>query len=198
MPPFEEVLYYIKGVRLLVSQNPMGFRWFDLSDRGFKRSFWAMVWCFPLMLPNWIWWHGLFVNYGPLDGDTGIIFYVRMALVEYFLWLLPLLTTGIFMALRGMGDRFDTLVIVNNWLNVPIYVVTAVISLMELFIPVPFIVWYYVLQFQLAAVIAAEFSIFFMISKKNWVNALGMTVAAVIPSMIMSIWLNSFLGISFG
>lgn len=198
MPPFEEVLHYVKGVRLLVIQNPMGFRWFDLSDRGFKRSFWAMVWCFPLMVPNWIWWHGLFSTYGPLDGDTGVLFYVRMAMVEYCLWLLPLLTTGIFMAFRKLGDRFDTLVIVNNWLNVPIYVMTAVISLMELFIPAPFIIWYYALQLQLAAVIAAEFSIFFMISKKNWVNAIGMTAAAVVPSMIVSIWLNSFLGISFG
>lgn len=198
MPPFEEVLHYVKGVRRLVIQDPMGFRWFDLTDRGFKRSFWAMVWCFPLMVPNWIWWHGLFATYGPLDGDTGILFYVRMAIVEYFLWLLPLLTVGIFMAFRKLGDRFDTLVTVNNWLNVPIYVMTAVISLMELFIPAPFIVWYYALQLQLAAVIAAEFSIFFMISKKNWVNALGMTAAAVVPSMIVSIWLNSFLGISFG
>lgn len=198
MPPFEEVLHYVKGVRRLVIQDPLGFRWFDLTDRGFKRSFWAMVWCFPLMVPNWIWWHGLFATYGPLDGDTGILFYVRMAIVEYFLWLLPLLTVGIFMAFRKLGDRFDTLVTVNNWLNVPIYVMTAVISLMELFIPAPFIVWYYALQLQLAAVIAAEFSIFFMISKKNWVNALGMTAAAVVPSMIVSIWLNSFLGISFG
>jgi hypothetical protein len=198
MPPFEEVLHYIKGIRQLVLQNPAGFRWLDLTDRGLKRSFWAMVWCFPLMLPNWIWWRGLFADYGPPNADTGLFFFIRMGLIEYLLWMLPLLTVGLFMAFRGIGGSFETLVIANNWFNVPVYLLTAAISLMELFIPAPFVLWYYAVQLQLAVVIIAEFSLFFTLTKKNWPNALGMTAAAVIPSMIASVWLNNFLGISIG
>lgn len=198
MPQLDEVLYYLNGVRLLVRHNPGGFRWFDLSDRGFRRSFWALLLCFPLMLPNWVWWHRIFVNYGPLGVNTGILFYLRMALIEYVLWFVPLLTVGVFMWLRGLGGRFDTFVIVSNWLNVPVYLLTAGISLAELLIPAPVVLWYYVIQVQLAVVVIAQFSVYFMVVKKDWTNALGMTAASVLPSMIVSIYLNSFLTVSLG
>lgn len=196
MPLLDEVLFYSKGLQLLLRQNPQGFRWFDLTERGFKRSFWALVWCFPLMIPNWVWWHRLFIDYGPGIAQSNALFYLRMALVEFAMWMTPYMAIGVFMWLRGMRGQFDALVIISNWLNLPLYIISAVISLMELFIPAPFVIWYYVVQAQLALVVAAEFSIYFMLTRKNWPNALGMTAVAVIPSMFLSYWLNGFLGLS--
>ena len=198
MPPIEEVRHYLRGIVLLVRQNPAGFRWLDLTDRGLQRSFWAIAWCFPLMIPNWVWWHGLFTVYGPVGAETGLLFYVRMAVIEISLWFLPYLTIGAVMAWRGLAPRFDAMVIAMNWLNVPVYILTAAIALLEILIPAPLELWYYVIQLQLVVVIAAQFSVFFVLAQKNWFNAIAMTAASIIPSMFASVWLNSFLNVSIG
>jgi hypothetical protein len=65
-------------------------------------------------------------------------------------------------------------------------------------VPAPFTLWYYVVQLQLAIVVVAQFSVFFVLAKKDWVNALGMTAASVIPSLVASAYLNSFLHVSLG
>lgn len=196
MPPLEEVLHYLKGIRLLVSLKPQGFQWLDLTERGVRRSFWAILWCFPLMIPNWIWWHGIFVDYTAPGMVPGSLFYLRMALIELSLWFLPYLTVGLAMWLRGSSRLFDPMVITMNWLNVAIYIVTGGVAILELILPLPLAFWYYVLQMQLIAIVAAQFVVFYMLAKRNWSEAAVLTAASVIPSMLASVWLNDFLGVS--
>lgn len=196
MPPLEEVLHYLKGIQLLVRLNAAGLKWLDLTPRGFARSFWAILWCFPLMIPNWVWWHGIFADYTAPGLVPDLLFYFRMALIELSLWFLPYLTIGVVLFLRGPGNRFEPIVIAMNWLNVPIYLVTAVIAVAEIVLPVPLAFWYYVLQMQLVAIVAAQFCVLFVLAKRQWGEAMILTAASVIPSMILSIWLNDFLGVS--
>lgn len=196
MPPLEEVFHYLKGIRLLVRLNAAGLQWLDLTPRGFSRSFWAILWCFPLMIPNWVWWHGIFASYTVPGLVPDLLFYFRMALIELSLWFLPYLTIGAVLFLRGPGNRFEPIVIAMNWLNVPIYLVTAFIAVLEIILPVPLAFWYYVLQIQLVAIVAAQFSVVFVITKRQWGEAMILTAASVIPSMLVSIWLNDFLGVS--
>jgi hypothetical protein len=196
MPPLEEALHYLKGVVLLLRMKPSGFQWLDLTERGLRRSFWAIVWCFPLMIPNWIWWHGIFADYTVPGAVSGPAFYARMALIELCLWFLPYLTVGLVMFLRDARGRFDVVVIAMNWLNLPIYLVTGVIAILEIVLPLPISFWYYVMQLQLMAIVAAQFMIFYMIAKRQWGEALTWTLASVIPSIIASVWLNDFLGVS--
>lgn len=196
MPPLEEVLHYLTGIRLLVWQNMRGLQWLDLTERGFYRSFWALAWCFPLMIPNWIWWHGIFNDYTVPGAVPGLLFYFRMALIELSLWMLPYLSIGLVLFLRGTGSRFETVVIAMNWLNVPVYIVTGTIAILELILPVPLAFWYYVLQAQLALIVAAQLALFLTIAKKQWGEALILTAASVIPSIFVSVWLNDYLGVS--
>ncbi len=161
-----------------------------------RRSFWAILWCFPLMIPNWIWWHGIFVDYTAPGMVSGSLFYLRMALIELSLWFLPYLTVGLAnVAARhkppvrphGRHDELAQRADLHRHRRRrdPRAHPAAAARLLVLCAPDA------AHRHRRRAI-----RLFYMLAKRNWSEAAVLTAASVIPSMLASVWLNDFLGVS--
>ena len=82
MPTLKEVEFYLRGLWLLFKQDPSGFSYLDLTDRGAVRSFWAILWALPAILISFAWWRLLYLQGLPEDTGPGAVFFFRLALVE--------------------------------------------------------------------------------------------------------------------
>jgi len=114
MPTLKEVEFYLKGLWLLFKQDPAGFSYLDLTDRGAIRSFWSILWALPAILISFAWWRLLYLQRLP-DG-TGIdtVFFFRLALIEACNWLFPLVLLGVLCWMIGIGEKFSSMVVVVN------------------------------------------------------------------------------------
>ena len=77
MPTLKEVEFYLKGLWLLFKQDPSGFAYLDLTDRGAMRSFWAILWALPAILISFAWWRLLYLQGLPEGTETGGLFFFR-------------------------------------------------------------------------------------------------------------------------
>ena len=119
MPTLKEVEFYLRGLWLLFKQDPAGFSYLDLTDRGALRSFWSILWALPAILVSFAWWRLLYLQGLPDGTETGALFFFRLALVEASNWVFPLVLLGILCWLIGVGEKFAAMVVVTNWLARP-------------------------------------------------------------------------------
>ena len=63
MPRLEEVLIYVRGVWLLIQGKPDGIHYLDVSERGFWRSWWYLVYSLPPTLLSYAALRQLFIAY---------------------------------------------------------------------------------------------------------------------------------------
>lgn len=195
MPGFREVQYYLAGLWLLIRLDARGFRYLDMSERGVNRSFWAMAWCLPPMGISWLWWRQAFLRSMPPEADVDFAFYFRLGLVELANWFVPLVFAGLLLLAFRMGERFAPVVVSINWLGVPLSYINGLLLALVFFLPGSVgLVSLLLLAFMLAQVFVLA-RILRMICHGHALMVGALTLVLLVPSMILSEYLQHFLGI---
>ena len=195
MPSFKEVQYYLSGLWLLIRMDARGFQYLDISDRGMMRSFWAILWCLPSIGISWLWWQKAYLTAMPPETSTGLAFFLRLALVEFANWLIPLVLAGVLLLIFRFGDKFTPIVVVVNWLGVPTSYLNALLIALIAFVPgssgVAALLW-------LALMVAIIFSLARMLRMICGTHPLfigTLTLVLLIPTMLLTDFLQRFLGV---
>ncbi|MBW9051946.1 hypothetical protein [Rhizobium mesosinicum] len=196
MPGFREVQYYLAGIWLLIKLDPRGFRFLDLSDRGVNRSFWAMLWCLPPTGISWLTLRNGYLRSMPPEADVGYPFYFRLGLIELSNWIVPLIFAGLVLLALRMGERFAPVVVGVNWLNVPLAYINGLLLSLVFFLPGSIdIVRLLLLVFVLAQIFVLA-RVLRMICHGHLLMVSALTLALMVPPMMVSDYLFNFLGIS--
>lgn len=196
MPGLEEVRYYLRGLWLLITGDPAGFRLLDLSPRGSLRSFWAIVWCLPPILLSWTSVRLAYLEAMPPGTVAGGLFFFRLGMSELIGWLVPVLLSGVILNLAGLSDRFNGQVAATNWLSVPFAYANGVLILMILVIPgVPGLIAFLWLILVSAFLISLE-RIYRMICGPNTPVIVALVLIQIVPVLFLSDFVNDFLGVS--
>lgn len=135
MPRLEEVVIYIQGLWLLVVGREEGFGYLDLSSRGFWRSWWALFYCIPTSLLSYA---AVKSGIAAMQDPSVIIggdFYLKLAIVDLSGTLAGTLALFAIARFGGFGQHAMAIVIVLNWLAVPLQWVFSIDSLVQLYVP---------------------------------------------------------------
>ncbi|NBB50525.1 hypothetical protein GVN24_19800 [Rhizobium sp. CRIBSB] len=195
MPTLKEVEFYLRGLWLLFKQDPAGFSYLDLTERGALRSFWSAVWALPAILVSFAWWRLLYLQGLPEGTETGALFFFRLTLVEASNWIFPLVLLGVLCLLIGIGEKFSSMVVVINWLALPISYSYGLLVLMMMFLPalagVVALLW----LILMVSVIVALFRIIRMIVGEQLLMVSTIVMVLLVPSMIIAELLEQYLGV---
>lgn len=195
MPTHKEVEFYLRGLWLLFKQDPSGFSYLDLTDRGAMRSFWAVLWALPAILISFAWWRLLYLQGLPEGTETGALFFFRLALVEASNWLFPLILLGVLSWIIGIGEKFASMVVVINWLALPVSYSYGLLVLVMMFLPglagVVALLWFLLM----ITVIAALFRIIRMIVGDQLLMVSTIVLILLVPAMIIAEVLERYLGV---
>lgn len=195
MPTLKEVEFYLRGLWLLFKQDPAGFSYLDLSDRGAMRSFWSILWALPAILISFAWWRLLYLQGLPEGTGTGAIFFFRLTLVEAANWIFPLVLMGVLCWIIGIGEKFSSMVVVTNWLALPISYAYGLLVLLMMFLPalagVVALLW----LILMVSVIVALFRIIRMIAGDQLLMVSTIVMVLLVPSMIIAELLEQYLGV---
>jgi hypothetical protein len=195
MPTFKEVQYYLAGLWLLIKMDPRGFSYLDISDRGMMRSFWAILWCLPPIGLSWLWWRQSYLAAMPPETSVGLAFFFRLALVEAANWLVPLVLAGLFLLIFRFGEKFAPVVVTTNWLGLPLSYINGLLIALIAFMPgsngLVALVWFALML----AVVFALARILRMICGAHPVFVGALTLVLMVPSMVLTDFLQHFLGI---
>ncbi len=196
MPGLEEVRYYLRGLWLFIIGDPSGARLLDLSPRGSLRSFWAMVWCLPPIILSWISIRLAFLDAMPPGTEAGPVFFFRLAMSEIMGWFVPVILSGIVLAIAGFGDRFNALVAAANWLSVPFAYANGVLILLILLLPgLPGIIAFLWLILVTAFLVSVE-RVYRMICGNHTALIVALVLIQIVPVLFLSDWINEFLGVA--
>ncbi len=195
MPTFKEVQYYLSGLWLLIRMDARGFQYLDISDRGMLRSFWAILWCLPPIGISWLWWQQAYLIAMPPETATGLAFFLRLALVEAANWVIPLVLAGLLLLIFRFGDKFAPIVVTVNWLGVPTSYLNALLIALIAFVPgsngLVALLWLVLMM----AIIFSMARILRMICGAHPLFIGALTLVLMIPSMLLTDFLQRFLGI---
>lgn len=198
MPTLKEVEFYLRGLWLLFKQDASGFAYLDLSDRGALRSFWSILWALPAILLSFAWWRLLFLQGLPEGTQTGALFFFRLALIEASNWLFPLILLGVLCWMVGIGEKYASMVVVTNWLALPVSYAYGMLVLLMMFLPalagVVALLW----LLLMITVIAAIFRIMRMIVGDQLLMVSTIVMVLLVPSMIIAEVLEQYLGVHPG
>jgi hypothetical protein len=134
MPRLEEVTYYIQGVWLLLKGKPEAFAYLDFSERGFWRSWWALVYCLPPTLLSYLALKMQLASLGP-PTEIGNDVYLKAALVDYGSVLISVTVFFWVARLGGFGQFAAPIIIALNWLAVPLQWAFSIENLLEIYVP---------------------------------------------------------------
>jgi hypothetical protein len=196
MPSLTEVKLYLGGLWLLLKGDLQGLRQLDLTDRGMMRSFWAFVWCLPAML---IYWSGMriaFLASGPEGTSAGPAFFARLLLIEAVNWILPLVLVGVLCLLVDAARKFPAIVVATNWLSVPVSYAYAVLTSLLFLLPSAAGIIAILQLFLLIATIFAVSRIIRHVFGAQPLIVAAMLLAILIPGILVSDLLRSYLGVS--
>lgn len=134
MPSTEEIQQYLTGAWRMMLGKPDGLRLLDLSADGFWNSFFAMVVAAPPLVVGWV---GFANELTALSGGFGdrLSIVVRVALIDFAIWVAPLLALAAAASRAGIADRFVHLVVAGNWSSALIAWIMLPPSLLDLFVP---------------------------------------------------------------
>jgi hypothetical protein len=195
MPTFKEVQYYLAGLWLLIRMDQRGFRYLDISERGVTRSFWAILWCAPHIGISWLWWQQAYLSEMPPQTSVGLAFFLRLGLVEAANWLVPLVLAGLLLLIFKIGDKFAPIVVAVNWLGIPLAYLNALLIALIAFVPgsagLTAILWFALML----ALIFALARILRMICGAHPLFVAALTLVLLVPSMVLSDFLQRFLDI---
>ena len=195
MPTLKEVEFYLRGLWLLFKQDPAGFSYLDLTDRGALRSFWSILWALPAILVSFAWWRLLYLQGLPDGTETGALFFLRLALVEASNWVFPLVLLGILCWLIGVGEKFAAMVVVTNWLALPVSYSYGLLVLLMMFVPALAGIVAFLWLLLMITLIAALFRIVRMIVGDQLLMVSTIVMVLLVPSMIIAEVLEQYLGV---
>jgi hypothetical protein len=135
MPRLEEVQYYFRGLWLLLMGRLEGFGWLDFSERGFWRSWWAVVYCLPAMMLSWAGLRMYYLSTMPAGAAAGPTYVAKLITVDAATWIISYLALAIAMLLSGYASRILPMIIAINWLSVPLQWLGICGSLVLIFSP---------------------------------------------------------------
>lgn len=191
----DEVKLYLKGLWLLIKGDAIGSRYLDLTDRGLKRSFLAPVISLPALFVSWLWWAKTVESVTGYNASQDPLFYLRLALVDAICWMVPIICMGTLLYIFNAGRKFSALVTCSNWLAVPFTYIYACLILIAF--AVPFLQPTVALLFMglLLALVVANFCIIRFFVRDQPLLAFAIVMTLLIPQMILSEWLQRFLGV---
>ncbi len=194
MPQIDEVLFYLRGLWLILFNPAEGARRLDLSPRGFIRSFWAIAYCAPPILLSWAAYRFDYLAGRPVGTTTGPDFFLKLGMVELLTWLVPLVAIGAVMVAAGFGDRLFDVLVTFNWLTVPITWMMSIYSLLSILSPdnsSSIVLVYLMLSMVMLAV---QFLVFhgLLLGQKLLVSAILLTniVTTIYVSWKLQVWLG--------
>ena len=135
MPRLEELGYYFHGLWLLLRGRLEGFGWLDFSERGFWRSWWAVVYCLPPMMLSWAGLRMYYLSSMPPGAAAGPDFVAKLLVVDVSTWAVSYLALAVVMTVSGYGSRIGPMIIAINWLSVPLQWLGICASLALVFAP---------------------------------------------------------------
>jgi hypothetical protein len=114
MPSTEDILQYLTGAWRMMTGRPDGLRMLDISADGFWNSFFAMAVALPALIVGWV---GIANELGQGPGEFGgrVSIVLRLALVDFAAWVVPLAALAAVASRAGISDRFVQIVVSTNW-----------------------------------------------------------------------------------
>lgn len=177
-----EIVYAIQGSLRLARFDRSGLDWFEFSERGFWRSFWAAVLSWPMFAiyvrANWARAHALDAT------DIGFGTALLGQSLSYALaWALFPVVVMPLVKLFGLSARYVPYIVVRNWTSlVQTTVVTIAVAIGTL---VPPAAADMLLMWVLIAVIVYEWFITRASLDTTGLNAAGFVFFSLIFSLIL-------------
>lgn len=198
MPGREEVYCYLYGLWLLVRGRSEGFQWLDLSDRGFWRSWWAIVYCAPPILLDLLGSRAVYLQGMPENTHLGNGFWSGLLFLDLLSWTAPYAILFAAMAAGGYASRFRPAVILLNWLSVPVQWMLMGVSASMVFAPENIDV-----QASIALVLYlisgyAHVMVMLQLMERKALPATAFVIAVAAGSMLTQYYAIDALGLSFG
>jgi len=135
MPRLEEVECYLRGLWLLLTGRFEGFGWLDFSERGFWRSWWAIVYCLPPIFLSWAAFRSSYLSTLPAGTKIDANFFGALALVEISSWMVPAAIVLIVAQLTSLRSFALPIITATNWLSVPLQWLSSILSIAVLLAP---------------------------------------------------------------
>jgi len=114
MPSADEIQAGLTGAWRMMLGRSDGLSLLDLSADGFWNSFFAMIVALP---PLFAMWTSFAVEASPATAEFGhrMSLLLRMALIDFAAWVVPLVLLASVAARAGIRDRFVHYVVSTNW-----------------------------------------------------------------------------------
>lgn len=195
MPQIEEIGFYLKGLWLLILGDRSGFDWLDISASGVWRSFAAFLWCLPAMAVGWAAWRLFYLEQMPQGTETGLLFIVKLLLVDIAMWIVPLILVAMLAKPLGYADLLAPIIVTTNWLSVPTVYAMAVPLTIRLVIPGAEGLAYLLSFLLLIANFTAIFRLIKTIASDQLLLASAISALLILPSLMLSEALPRLLGV---
>lgn len=196
MPRIEDISDYLRGIWLLVLGDRKGLSWLDNSADGVLRSFLAFVWCLPAMAIGWSGARMYYLANMPDGTPAGVIFVLKLLLVDIAAWGVPLLLVAILSRALGYTDILADVIVATNWLSVPALYASAFPSAISLVIPGSGPSMALVALLILMFAIAATYRLLKTIVGDHWLLATTLTMLFILPSLMVADLLQRALGVT--
>lgn len=134
MPSQEAIQRSIAGAWAVMWGRKEGLAQLDLSADGFWDSFWALPLALPPLILAWVMSAGPIAASGETDGGTLSVI-LRLALVDFANWILPLILLALVARKLGISKRFAPYVVASNWGTLIVVWMGLPVILMSLFSP---------------------------------------------------------------
>jgi len=167
-----------------------GLKWLDFSDRGFWRSWWALVFCLPPMLLSWAAFRITYLSTMPDGASTGPTFILGLAVVDISSWILCYLALAVVMTIVGYAAFIRPMIIALNWLSVPLQWLGVVVSLMQVFAPLETELYVPISLGLLLISAVAYFLVIRQIAERKSTPALAFLLTLVVASL----WVTNVIG----
>jgi hypothetical protein len=131
----------------------------------------------------------------PPETSTGIAFFLRLALVEAANWLIRPILAGVLLLVFRFGDKFAPIVVTVNWLFVPANYLNALLLALIVFVPGSKGLAALLSLVLTMAIIFALARILRMICGTHPLFIGTLTLVLLIPSMLLTDFLQRFLGV---
>ena len=190
MPRFDELEYYFRGLWLLLRGRLEGFGWLDFSPRGFRRSWWSVVYCLPPMVLNWAGVRTLYLASMPKGASAGPDFVIKLMVIDFSGWAISYLALAAVMVGTGYATRVAPMIIVVNWLTVPMQWLSVLSSLALVFAPLNIDLYQSVILPLLLVSAAAHFIVIRQIADRKSLPA----TAFLLTLVVANIWSTSVIG----
>jgi hypothetical protein len=190
MPRLEEIEYYFRGLWLLALGKLEGFGWLDFSERGFWRSWWALVYCLPPMALSWAGLRMYYLSSMPRGAAAGPDFVARLVIVDLSTWVVSYLALAVAMVISGYASRIGPMIIAVNWLSVPLQWLGICASLILIFAPLNLDLYQSVGLPLLLVSSAAHFMVIRQITDRKALPA----AAFLLTLIVANIWSTSVVG----